>query len=345
MKKLNNHLSSAVILGIAVSTTLAIVPVQAQTVTLPSPPFRGPGAEEALLGCPSNLIFPQKCDPNADVVVEAESISEAGLEGTVNFIPLEQPGGLRLEATRYRAPNGDPLTNLDFVPPNQQGVGSLFTLNTGAGSDFAPFQGWIGSIKDLAFPEYITGGNASPFPNPDAPRVKDFIRITTPPTGGGPTVTVNGIEVSGFVMDANFATFPEYLERPTTTTIAIGAELQGYLLDKNGKRIEEQFPLPTETVTLPDGTIRTTYRTNVFANKVEGAFTATFPNMVEGVPLKTRLTQDPPLTGFGFDATLRSTPEVRLIESGQVIPEPTTILSSLLLFGGGAFQLKNRKRS
>lgn len=341
MKKLNNHFSSAVILGIAASTTLALVPAQAEIIPAP---FRGPGADEALQNCPKNLIFPQKCDPNADVVVKTDSVSTAGLEGTVNFIPLDQPGGVRLEATPFTDPDLEPLTNIDFVPPDRQGVGALFTVNTGTGSDFAPFQGWIGSIKDLA----LTGSNGSPFPNPANPRVKDFIFINTSPTGGSSTVTVNGIEVSGFVMDLNLVEFPNYIPRGTTTTIALGVELQGYLLDDKGKRIEEQFPFPTQVIELPDGTTKTTYTTNVFANKVEGALTATFPNVIDGVPLKERLTQNPPLTGFGFDATLRSTPlpiQIVVGEEGPIIPEPTTILSSLLLFGGGAFKLNQRKRS
>ncbi|TVQ49889.1 MAG: PEP-CTERM sorting domain-containing protein [Gloeocapsa sp. DLM2.Bin57] len=347
MKKLNNHFSQAVILGVAASTTLAIAPVQAQTVA--PPPFRGPGAAEALAGCPNDLIFPQKCDPNADVVVEAESISTAGLEGTVNFVPLEQPGGVRLEATDFVTPDGAPLTNIDFVPPEREGRGALFTVNTGAGSDFAPFQAWTGPIKDLYIPGTTTETAGAPFPNPANPRVRDFIRITQPPTGGSSIVEVNGIQVSGFAMDLNLVEFPIYSTRPTSTTISLGLELQGYLLDTQGRRIEEQFPLlPPETIISDDGlTITTINRTNVFANQVSGALTATFPNEIDGVPLRERLTQEPPLTGFGFDLTLRSTPNVRLIEVGdqEVIPEPTTILSSLLLFGGGAFKLKNRKRS
>ena len=334
MKKLNNHFSQAVILGVVASTTLAIAPVQAQA------PFRGPGAAEALANCPDDLIFPQKCDPNANVVVETESVSTAGLEGTINFVPLEQPGGLRLEATGLTDPDGNPLTNLDFVPPERQGRGSLFSVNTGRGSDFEPFQGWIGQITDLYIPGTTTETVGQPIPNPENPRVENFIVVNQAPAGGSSIVTVNGIEVSGFAMDLNLLEFPIYSPRPTSTTVSLGLELQGYLLDASGDRIEEQFSFPPEIT--PQGTID---RTRVFANRVNGGLTATFPNMVDGVPLRERLTQDPPLTGFGYDITLRSTPDARTIVTGGEIPEPTTILSSLLLFGGGAFKLKNRKRS
>jgi len=53
------------------------------------------------------------------------------------------------------------------------------------------------------------------------------------------------------------------------------------------------------------------------------------------------------LSGYGYSIKMDSVPDLRIIptEDEPIIPEPTTIISSLLLFGGGAFKLRNRKRA
>jgi hypothetical protein len=245
---------------------------------------------------------------------------------------LNEPGGVILQGTGFEDTNGNPLTNIDFEPPAGQNIGRVFTVNAGAGSDFAAFQGWSGTIKDLT----LNGGNGVPFPNEANPRIRDFIRVNQPLSGGDGIV--DGVQTGGFAFDAVLSEVPEYDERGITTTITIGAVLQAYKLDVNGRRIEEQTVLPSVPPNGGPGI-------NVYANAAQGAFTATFPNQIDGVPLRELFDEatDAPLSGFGYDITISTTPDVRPFPTA--IPEPTTILSSLLLFGGGAFKLRKRNRA
>lgn len=331
MKKLNNHFSQFVILGVVAGAGLSVAPAQAEVI----PPFTATdGARIVLDSCPDNLRFLQKCDHNADVVKEAANLDAAGLEGSVNFVPVSDPGGVILQGTGYEDINGNPLTNIDFEPPAGQNIGRMLTVNAGIGSDFQAYQGWTGTIKDLR----LTGTNGVPFPSPSNPRIRDFIRIDQPsPDGNG---VVDGVQTVGFAFDAVYAGSPEYVEGQFTTRVTIATELQAYkLVNDNGviKRIEEQVYIPTPPLT---------HSFNVIANGATGTFAASFPNEINGVPLQELFDEasDAPLSGFGYDISINTTPDVRTFTETE-IPEPTTILSSLLLFGGGAFKLNRRKRA
>jgi len=329
MKKLNNHFSQFVILGVVAGAGLSVAPAQAQTVIPPFTPTDG--AQKVLDSCPRTLTFRQKCDPNAQVVMPASSADTAGLRGSFNFTPLEAPGGVKIQGTGFVDPDGDPLTNLDFLPPEGQGIGQIITINAGVGSDFQAYQGWKGEVKDLR----LTGTNGvyfPGFPNADNARIRDFIRVNQDsPDGDG---KVDGVQTGGFALDAVFAGFPQYQPAgPFNTRVTISAQLQAYKLDTSGKRIEEQIPITT----IPKAV-------NVFANAATGTFAATFPGTPNQVRALFDDPSDPPVIA-SYDVSINVTPDSRIIRQDDVIPEPTTILSSLLLLGGGAFKLNRRKRA
>ena len=327
MQKLNN-LPQTLILGVVATAALTITPAQAQTLD---------GAETVLRNCPSTLRFPQKCDPNAQVVLPtSETGVPAGLQGSVNFVPLGDPGGFILTGSGGTDRNGNPLFDIDFEPPEGQGFGNMFTVNAGIDSDFRAYLGWEGTIQDLT---RTLGGNGVPFPAPGG-RIRDFIRVDRN-VGSGNGI-VNGYQTGGFAADLVFVNDVEInsIVPGVTSEVSFDWEMQVYKLTPSGERIEEQTPLPPVT----EGLV-TTFQTTVFANQFEGGLSATFP--FSDTELRSLLSSGEPLDGFGYDITLESTPGSRpiVVSDDEVVPEPTTILSSLLLFGGGAFKLKNRKQS
>jgi hypothetical protein len=321
MQKLNNRFTQVLVLGAAIGTAFGIAPAHAQGG------FGTDGAQQVLDNCPAKLRNPQKCDPNADVVNTVTSIDNAGLQGSVNFIPAGDPGGFILQGTGQRDDNGEPLINIDFEPPVQQGFGEMFTVNAGSNSDFRAYLGWTGTIKDLR----TTGTNGVPFPSPSNPRIRDFIRVDqAAPSGNG---IVDGVATTGFAADLVYTSDVSIADIRGQSGLSFDWEMQVYKLDANDERIEEQ--LFTE---LPDESSITT----VLANTFVGGISASFP--FSGDDLRSAIDGNSEiLSGFGYDITLNSTPDTRIIP--EAIPEPTTILSSLLLFGGGALKLKKRNRA
>jgi hypothetical protein len=159
---LNNRFTQVLFLGAALGASFGIAPAQALGG------LGTDGARQVLDNCPFPLFFPQKCDPNADVVTPVPPApANPGLEGSVNFTPLINPGGFILQGTGQTGANGEPLVNIDFVPPEQQGYGQMYTVNAPASSDFRPYLGWAGTIKDLR----TTGTNGVPFPSPANPQL------------------------------------------------------------------------------------------------------------------------------------------------------------------------------
>jgi len=323
MKKLNNRFTQVLFLGAALGASFGIAPAQAQGG------FGTDGARQVLDRCPEKLPYLQKCDPNADVVTPAPA--NAGLEGSVNFTPLINPGGFILQGTGQTDANGEPLVNIDFVPPQGQGYGKMYTVNAPATSDFRPYLGWAGKIKDLR----TTGTNGVPFPSPTNPRIRDFIRVDQDsPDGDG---VVDGVQTGGFAADLVYVAPVDISAVGVGSSLSYGWEMQVYKLDTSGKRIEEQNRVPIDPNLPP-------ISTTVFANTFVGAVSASFSDLTEA-ELKSAIDGDREvLSGYGYSINMTSTPDNRIIPQGE-IPEPTTILSSLLLFGGGAFKLRNRKRA
>ena len=324
MKKLNNRFTQVLFLGAALGASFGIAPAQAQGG------LGTDGAPQVLDRCPSPVPYLQKCDPNADVVTPAPA--NAGLEGSVNFTPLINPGGFILQGTGRTDANNEPLVNIDFVPPEQQGYGKMYTVNAPATSDFSPYLGWAGKIKDLR----TTGTNGVLFPSPTNPRIRDFIRVDErSPQGDG---VVDGVPTGGFAADLVYVAPVDISAVGAGSSLSYGWEMQVYKLDTSGQRIEEQIRVPLVGEPIVGS--------NVFANKFVGAISASFSDLTEE-ELKSAIDGDREvLSGYGYSINMTSIPDSRFIPTEEpVIPEPTTILSSLLLFGGGAFKLRNRKRA
>jgi len=323
MKKLNNRFTQVLFLGAALGASFGIAPAQAQGG------LGTDGAPQVLDRCPSPLAYLRKCDPNADVVTPAPA--NPGLEGSVNFTPLINPGGFILQGTGQTGENGEPLVNIDFVPPQGQGYGQMYTVNAPASSDFRPYLGWAGTIKDLR----TTGTNGVPFPSPANPRIRDFIRVDQPsPDGDG---VVDGVQTGGFAADLVYVAPVDISAVGVGSSLSYGWEMQVYKLDTSGQRIEEQNRVPINVDQPP-------ISTTVFANTFVGAVSASFSDLTEE-ELRSAIDGDTEvLSGYGYSINMNSTPDNVVFPQGE-IPEPTTILSSLLLFGGGAFKLRNRKRA
>ncbi|ELR98528.1 PEP-CTERM sorting domain-containing protein [Gloeocapsa sp. PCC 73106] len=351
MKKFNNRLSQTLLLGVVTALVGNALPAQAQTPA-------GVGAAEILAGCnPSNLrSFLDKCDPNADVAVDASNLPNnmPGLDGTFNVVPLGAPAGLALEGTGLTDDNGDPLTNLDFSGPSQvgfTGMGDEVEITPGSDpnavgefrilsstGDFRGLLGWEGTIKDLIIPGFGDfRGEAYPTTNPAAPspRVVDFIVIDVPQAPGNGII--DGVQYDGIALDLVDIGFPSYDPESgdnPQTTVSIQLELQAYKL-LNGQRIEEQEQLPDDFPFVD--------RFAIYGNSVNARLSASF----DFTPDEVREQYDEVgelLAFYGYDITFDSTPVSQAFAAG-VVPEPTTIISSLMLMAGGAFKFSKRKRA
>ena len=319
MKKLDNRFTQVLFLGAALCASFGIAPAQAQGG------FGTDGAQKVLDNCRDDLLTnPGKCDPNAQVLTPAGA--NGGLEGSVDFTPLINPGGFILQGTGQTGAGGEPLVNIDFVPPRGQGFGQMYTVNAPATSDFRPFLGWAGTIKDLR----TTGTNGVPFPSPANPRIRDFMVINQPsPDGDG---IVDGVPTGGFAADLVYVAPVNISTVGAGSSLSYGWEMQVYKLDTSGNRIEEQNQIPS----IP--------KTTVFANTFVGAVSASFSDLTRDQLISAIDGNREILSGYGYSINMRSTPNVRIYQESE-IPEPTTIISSLLLLGGGAFKLRNRKRA
>lgn len=147
---------------------------------------------------------------SAAVLGGANAASAAALQGRVGINPPNPDAGgatgVVFTGTGTDAPNGSPLTDLDFVPPRNagsDGEGPVVELNanplpTGE-NDFAPFIGELGDIQDVTAAELvaIAGGDT----------LENFITI-----GNEFSVTLTDVE------------FPVYTFDGGGTTVSIGVE-------------------------------------------------------------------------------------------------------------------------
>jgi hypothetical protein len=143
----------------------------------------------------------------AGFLTGVSSAQAAALTGGVSFRPGDD-GGVILTGTGVTDPDGDPLTDLDFVPPVGGGSGVIVELNSGTPgpNDFEPFEGFSGAIADLTLAQTSSI-------TPDNPLV-GFININ-----------------NGFRFDLEQISFPDYSTTSvggivTGTTVSIGVSGQ-----------------------------------------------------------------------------------------------------------------------
>lgn len=184
--------------------------------------------------------------PLVGVVAMAGAMpAQASLEGSFGINPFttgsDQAGGITLEGTGITAPNGVPLTNIDFLPPEGPGVpavpGNGAIVEVTGNGDFAQFQNWTGTVLDLAFDSSVCGTciynetNSAVFPNtPGAPGpVARWLSITEDPGEGTP-----GNFDGGFTARLDNLLAPRYIQGPTGTTVVIDTFLTIFKLDEDG---------------------------------------------------------------------------------------------------------------
>lgn len=121
------------------------------------------------------------------VVGLAGNANAAALQGRVGINPPtpmggEEPSGVVFTGTGIVDPNGNPLTDFDFVPPTGGGVGAVVEINANpfnGFNDFAPFVGEIGTIKDVTALELLAlsglDGNLNPTGTPTP--IPNFITL------------------------------------------------------------------------------------------------------------------------------------------------------------------------
>jgi hypothetical protein len=147
------------------------------------------------------------------VLAGASSAQAAALEGRFGINPPTPVGGVEtgivFTGTGIEAPNGNPLTNLDFVPPNQGGFGAVVEINANPApngeDDFQPFVGQTGTADDLTVQQLIDVSSSNPLNN--------FIEIP-----GSFSVALTDVE------------FPEYSFDESGTTVSIGVSIDVFNL-------------------------------------------------------------------------------------------------------------------
>lgn len=337
MPKIKQSISLTILLGAAASFGMGTAPVDAFPI----------GAPEILTGCagsPTTISVGDKCDPNADVIRDVTDMplpGLPGLQGNIAFDPQTQPGelqGLRLQGIGRNGSSGEPLFNLDFLPPEGTGEGLTIQANSaprGGINDFSGFDLWTGEIKDLVQePPLMTADPVIPgstVPNPMSPRVRDFIVIDNPTAAApGANGEVDGIIESGYALDLIELSEPELIPGTipgfNTTTVRLNMQLQAYKIDTAGDRVEEQqsFPLGRR----------------IFANRAAGVIEFSIAERADDIRAKLSAGEIIDFAGT-YNILVGVEPESVTIVQSEV-PEPSTIIS-LLLLGGGTVAFTKRK--
>ena len=147
----------------------------------------------------------------------ASNSNAAALQGRVGINPLNQGGlaaGVNLIGTGVTGPDGNPLTDFDFVPPedgnplvNGGTTGAVIELNANpvntsnptSPNDFEPFVAEEGTIQDLTLAETQAVNSGAP--------LEEFILVP-----------------GAFSFQLEQVNFPQYTSDSSGTTISVGVE-------------------------------------------------------------------------------------------------------------------------
>lgn len=240
----------------------------------------------------------------------ASNANAAALQGRVGINPPtpmgeEAPSGVVFTGTGIIDPNGNPLTDFDFVPPTGGGVGAVVELNANpfkGFNDFAPFVGAMGEIKDVTALELL-GVNG--------------LNATFTPTGT-PTPIPNFINVpDAFSFTLGKVGLPQYSFDPDlgSTTVTVG--VSGKFINLSDGSLDESDGLGTFSVD--------------FAGKDITATKALFDEPGEVPP-----EFNPGTWSSNFVATAPDNPT-------EAVPESSNLLG-LLIIGFGGISLLVRKK-
>ncbi|TVQ49890.1 MAG: PEP-CTERM sorting domain-containing protein [Gloeocapsa sp. DLM2.Bin57] len=333
MPNIKQSISLTVLLGAAASFGMGTAPVEAFPI----------GAPEILTNCagpPPTISMGDKCDPNADVV-RTSATNFLGLQGNIAFDPQEQSEelqGLRLQGIGRDGSSGEPLFNLDFLPPEGTGEGLTIQANSaprGGINDFRGFNLWTGTIQDIVQDPPNNPGEpvipGSPVPSPINPRVRDFIVINDGSLGPGyATGEVDGIIEGGYALDLIELAEPELIPGTVpgfdTTTVRLNMQLQAYKIDTDGNRVEEQQINPLGRT--------------IFANRAAGVIEFSIAQSADEIRTALRAGEIIDFAGT-YNILVGVEPDSVIIPTSEV-PEPSTIIS-LLLLGSGTVAFTKRK--
>lgn len=240
----------------------------------------------------------------------ATNANAAALQGRVGINPptptgQEEPAGVVFTGTGIIAPNGNPLTDFDFVPPTDGGVGAVVELNANpfeGFNDFAPFVGAMGKIKDVTATELlaVNGVDATFTPTGEFTPILDFIKVD-----------------DAFSFTMKHIGLPQYSfdEELGSTTVTVG--VSGKFINLSDGSLDESDGLGTFSVD--------------FAGKNIPQTKALFDEPGEVPP-----EFNPGTWSSNFVATASDNPT-------EAVPESSNLLS-LLIIGCGGVSLLVRKK-
>jgi hypothetical protein len=180
----------------------------------------------------------------------ASDADAAALQGRVGINPPTPihsvASGVVFTGTGIVDPNGNPLTDFDFVPPTGGGVGAVVELNANpfqGFNDFAPFVGEMGTITDVKASQLLglNGLDANFNPTGTPTPIPDFINI--PDTF---SFTLEDISLPQYSFDSDLG----------STTVTIG--VAGKFVNLSDGSLDESDGLGTFSVDFAGKTIAET---------------------------------------------------------------------------------------
>lgn len=239
----------------------------------------------------------------------ASNSNAAALQGRVGINPVNQGGlaaGVNLIGTGVTDPNGNPLTDFDFVPPedgnplvNGGTTGAVIELNANpvnssnptSPNDFLPFVTDEGTIKDLTLTEIQAVNGGAP--------LEEFLLLP-----------------DAFSFRLEQVNFPQYTFNNTGTTVSVGVE--GTFFNLSDGSNDESSGVGTFSVD----------------------FAGLEPNEVRA------LFDEPGELSSAFSPTTYSSNFVALAnndDTGVVVPEASNLLGLLVIGLSGASVITRKK--
>ena len=177
----------------------------------------------------------------------------AALQGRVGINPPSPVNGVStgvlLTGTGITGPNGNPLTDFDFVPPTGGGAGPVVELNANPNdngfNDFLPFVDDTGTIKDVTVVELLALNGLD----------------TNLASTGVPTPIPDFINIPGaFSFTLENVSFPEYsfsnVAGQISTTVSVSVD--GTFINLSDGSLDRSHGIGTFSVDFADKTIAET---------------------------------------------------------------------------------------
>lgn len=252
------------------------------------------------------------------VLAGAGAANAAALQGRVGINPPSNQGqsgvifrGTGIEVPAALNPDTPPLTDFDFVPPNNGGVGAVVEINANpfqGSNDFLPFVNQTGTIKDVTAEQLLaTVGFDTSFNSIPEVDIPEFINLP-----------------GSFSFTLESTSFPQYTFTPVNpsnlalggdTTVSIG--VTGTFINLSDGSLDESDGVGTFSVD--------------FAGKTIAETQALFDEPGE-VPIE-------------FNPGTWSSNFVAVENNIPTVPEASNLLGLLVIGLGGASMLIRKKQA